>query len=303
MDAGPSAGHNAACVIGRCAGLATVSLEQRAHVIVLGNEKGGSGKSTAAMHVIVGLLRDGYSVGAIDLDARQATLSNYLDARAAYAQRHAVRLPQPRFRAVERATLDSRAAADADEHARFSEALAALSQDCEIIVIDCPGADTTLSRLGHAAADTLITPINDSFVDFAMLARVDPEKRDVAHPSIYSEMVWEARKRRFARDRGRIDWIVMRNRLGAGEARNKRDVGATLEQLARRIGFRSVKGFGERVIFRELYLLGLTLMDVREAGVDIPLGMSHIAARGEVRALLSAIRLPQPRASAQAVLL
>ena len=132
-----------------------------------------------------------------------------------------------------------------------------------------------------------------------MLAKVDPENHEVLGPSIYSEMVWEARKRRFARDRGRIDWLVMRNRIGAAEARNKRDVGSTLEALSRRIGFRTVKGFGERVIFRELYLQGLTLMDVREAGLGIQLGMSHVAARAEVRALLGAIRKPAPAAAAQ----
>lgn len=277
--------------------MATVALEHRPHVIVLGNEKGGSGKSTAAMHVIVGLLRDGYAVGAMDLDARQATLSNYLAARGAFSAVHKVILPQPRVQAVLRSNLDSRAAAEADERQRFEAAMAELSADCDIIVIDCPGADTFLSHLGHAQADTLITPINDSFVDFAMLARVDAENLDVIHPSIYSEMVWEARKRRFSRDRGRLDWIVMRNRLGASEARNKRDVGTTLEALAKRIGFRTVKGFGERVIFRELYLQGLTLMDVREAGVGITFGMSHIAARAEVRALLEAIRKPPPRMS------
>jgi len=267
---------------------------------VLGNEKGGSGKSTAAMHLIVGLLRDGYRVGAIDLDARQATLSGYLAAREAFARGRRVDLPLPRFLAVQRSVLDSRAAADAEETARFAAALAEL-QDCDIVVIDCPGSDTFLSRLGHGHADTLVTPINDSFVDFAMLAKVDPDNHAVVHPSIYSEMVWEARKRRFARDRGRIDWIVMRNRLAATEARNKRDVGATLEALARRIGFRTVKGFGERVIFRELYLQGLTLMDVREAGLGIQLGMSHVAARAEVRSLIGAIRKPPPPALAAAL--
>ncbi len=274
--------------------MSTVTVQHRAHVIVLGNEKGGSGKSTAAMHVIVGLLRDGYSVGAIDLDARQATLSNYLAARASYAKSHNISLPQPLSLKVLRADLDSRAEADACERDRFSQAVDDLSALCDVVVIDCPGADTNLSRLGHARADTLITPINDSFVDFAMLAKVDADNLDIVTPSIYSEMVWEARKQRFARDRGRIDWIVMRNRLGAAEARNRRDVGTTLEALAKRIGFRTVKGFGERVIFRELYLQGLTLMDVREAGVSIALSMSHVAARAEVRALLSAIRLPAP---------
>lgn len=275
--------------------MASVSVEQRAQIIVMGNEKGGSGKSTCAMHIIVGLLREGYAVGAIDLDARQGTLSGYLAARAAFAAGKPFDLPLPRCASVFRSEKDSRAEAEAEERTAFEAALADLSRDCDIIVVDCPGADTYLSRLGHSYADTLITPINDSFVDFAMLARVDPDNHDVINPSIYSEMVWEARKRRFARDRGRIDWIVMRNRMGANEARNKRDVGATLESLAKRIGFRTVKGFGERVIFRELYLQGLTLMDVKEAGLGIQMGMSHIAARAEVRALLTAIRRAPPR--------
>jgi chromosome partitioning protein len=200
----------------------------------------------------------------------------------------------PRHLAVPRSDVDSKAVAEREEAERFAAALAELSRDCEIIVIDCPGSDAFLSRLGHARADTLITPINDSFVDFAMLAKVDAERHDVVHPSIYSEMVWEARKRRFSRDRGRIDWIVMRNRLGASEARNKRDVGATLEALAKRIGFRTVKGFGERVIFRELYLQGLTLMDVGDAGLGMQMAMSHVAARAEIRSLIGAIRKPPP---------
>ena len=275
--------------------VAGVSIEQRAQVIVLGNEKGGSGKSTAAMHLIVGLLRDGYRVGAIDLDARQATLSAYLVGREAFARARGIALPLPERAAVHRSERDSRAEAEAEETARFNAALRDLSGRCDIVVLDCPGSDTFLSRLGHAHADTLITPINDSFVDFAMLAKVEPERHEIVQPSIYSEMVWEARKRRFGRDRGRIDWIVMRNRLGAGEARNKRDVGTTLDALAKRIGFRTVRGFGERVIFRELYLQGLTLMDVKEAGLGIQMGMSHVAARAEVRSLIGAIRKPAPR--------
>ena len=275
--------------------MSSVSLTHRAHIVVLGNEKGGSGKSTTAMHLIVGLLRDGYKVGAVDLDARQGTLSGYLASRAAYAARHGVELPMPDAASVYRSELDSRLDAEGEERSQLEAAITRLSAACEVIVVDCPGADTNLARLAHASADTLITPINDSFVDFAMLARVDPDNHAVINPSIYSEMVWEARKRRFARDRTRIDWIVMRNRMGSTEMRNKRDVGATLETLAKRIGFRTVKGFGERVIYRELYLQGLTLMDVREAGLQIQLGMSHIAARAEVRALLSAIRKPAPR--------
>jgi len=272
----------------------SVTVQPRPYVIVLGNEKGGSGKSTTAIHIIVSLLRDGYRVGAMDLDARQGTLAGTLAGRKQFVESKGIALPMPEFFSVHRSNLDNRQEAEAEERQAFADALAAMAE-LDVLVIDCPGADTFLSRLGHSYADTLITPINDSFVDFSMLAKVDAENHDIIKPSIYSEMVWEARKQRFAMDRGKIDWIVMRNRLAGAEARNKRDVGETLDSLAKRIGFRTLKGFGERVIFRELYLQGLTLMDVREANIGIAMGLSHIAARAEVRALISAIKLPAPR--------
>lgn len=274
----------------------TVQAARKPYFIVLGNEKGGSGKSTTSIHIIVSLLRDGYRVGAMDLDARQGTLAGTLAARQNYVESKGIELPLPDFRPVYRSELDTRQDAEAEERMRFDNAVAELLEGgAEVIVVDCPGSDNFLSRYGHSFADTLITPINDSFVDFSMLAKVEPDNHDIIKPSIYSEMVWEARKNRFGRDRGKIDWVVMRNRLAAAEARNKRDVGETLEALAKRIGFRTLKGFGERVIFRELYLLGLTLMDVKEANVGIAMGLSHIAARNEVRALISAIKLPPVR--------
>jgi len=272
----------------------SVTVQPRPYVIVLGNEKGGSGKSTTSIHIIVSLMRDGYRVGAMDLDARQGTLAGTLAGRKQFVESKGIALPMPEFFSVHRSNLDNRQEAEAEERQAFGDALAAMAE-LDVLVIDCPGADTFLSRLGHSYADTLITPINDSFVDFSMLAKVDAENHDIIKPSIYSEMVWEARKQRFAMDRGKIDWIVMRNRLAGAEARDKRDVGETLDSLAKRIGFRTLKGFGERVIFRELYLQGLTLMDVREANIGIAMGLSHIAARAEVRALISAIKLPAPR--------
>ncbi len=268
---------------------------RKPYFIVLGNEKGGSGKSTTSIHIIVSLLRDGYRVGALDLDARQGTLAGTLAARQAFVEQKGIELPVPDFRPVFRSERDLRQEAEAEEAECFTAAVAELVESgAEVIVVDCPGTDNFLSRHGHSFADTLITPINDSFVDFSMLAKVEPDNHDIIKPSVYSEMVWEARKERFNRDRGKIDWIVMRNRLAAVEARNKRDVGETLESLAKRIGFRTLKGFGERVIFRELYLQGLTLMDVKEANIGIAMGLSHIAARNEVRALVSAIKLPPP---------
>jgi chromosome partitioning protein len=254
-----------------------------AHVIVLGNEKGGSGKSTTAMHVIVGLLHEQRRVGCIDLDLRQGTLSRYLANRTEFCRRGGVRLPLPEQIVIE---------LGADVSA-FERAAAALVARNDVVVIDCPGHDTPMARRAHAMADTLITPLNDSFIDFDVLARVDAEGVKVVRPSHYAEMVWEQRKQRALERRAPIDWIVMRNRLSALDARNKRDIANALQVLAQRIGFRLAPGFGERVIFRELFLKGLTLLDLREPGTGGGLTMSHVAARQEVRALLQALKLPE----------
>ena len=262
---------------------------RRTRVIVVGNEKGGSGKSTAAMHLVVGLLRAGRRVGSIDVDSRQATLTRYLDNRRATTATTGTRRPLPEHRRVEFSRLRGEAA-DADERARFEAALAELGP-CDVVVIDTPGADSFLSRLAHSHADTIVTPVNDSFVDLDLLAKIDADTLKVVRPSLYAEMVWETKKTRAIRDRGSIDWIVMRNRLAAVEARNKRAVGQVLEQLARRIGFRLAPGFGDRVIFRELFLQGLTLLDLGERRLGVALSLSHVAARQEVRDLLAAVGL------------
>lgn len=262
-----------------------------AHIIVVGNEKGGSGKSTTALHVIVGLMRDGRRVGAIDTDARQGTLSRFVERRQKTAEKTGANLPIPVVKPVLPSQAVSVAFAQDQERQAISDAFEDLRTTCDAIVVDTPGSDTHLSRVAHARADTLITPLNDSFVDLDVLATVDPESLEILRPSTYAEIVWEQRKRRAIADRGSIDWIVMRNRLSALDARNKRDMGDLLERLARRIGFRLLNGFGERVIFRELYLMGLTLMDLRDNAVAGGLTMSHLAARQEVRCLLDAIDL------------
>lgn len=268
---------------------------KRPHVVVLGNEKGGSGKSTTAMHLIVALLHDGYRVGSIDLDARQGTLSRYVENRRDFAAANGLTLPVPEHRAVPRSTLDSAASARADEAARLGAALADLAA-CDFVIMDTPGSDNSLSRLGHSRADTLITPMNDSFLDLDLLARLDQSGKRIRGPSLYAEMVWDQRKQRALADGGSIDWIVMRNRLSSLDARNKRTIGRLLDELARRIGFRQAPGFSERVIFRELFPRGLTLLDLRQADAGVSFSMSHVAARQEVRALLAAIGLPEAAA-------
>lgn len=263
-----------------------------ARIVVLGNEKGGSGKTTTAMHFIALLLHEGFRVGSIDLDSRQRSLTRYVENRKAWADGSGVSLVMPEHMVIPKSNADSVAEQQQVERAAFENALAMLASRNDYVVIDCPGSDSYLSRLGHASADTLITPMNDSFVDFDLLGRVDPQNWKIKGPSLYSEMVWESRKRRAMADGGTIDWIVMRNRLSMLAAKNKRRVEGVLETLANRIGFRIAPGFGERVIFREMFPSGLTLLDLREEGVEAQMSMSHVAARAEVRSLLDVLTPP-----------
>lgn len=267
-------------------------------IIVIGNEKGGSGKSTTAMHLAVSLLRAGSRVGCMDMDIRQGTLSRYFENRENFIKKNQVTLPGPLMIKVDPELLKLD---DDTIEARIHDMVRELDGKVDAIIIDAPGADTRLSRVAHSFADLLITPMNDSFVDFDVLARINSETGAVETPSHYSEMVWSQKMRRAKRDGGPIDWIVMRNRLGHTHAHNRQKVERALEELSNRIGFRLVSGFSERVIFRELFLQGLTLMDMVELGGEPGkakkssrkggLAMSHIAARQEVRALVDALEL------------
>ena len=261
-------------------------------VIVTGNEKGGAGKSTVAFHLAVALARLGKRVGALDLDVRQRTFTRYLENRHAWSASTGRPLPGPEIidmtASVER-HLDH---AEAEETERFTQALDRFKDACDCVVIDAPGGHTFYSRLAHAAADTLITPMNDSFIDFDLLGKIDAQTYEVLKPSLYAEMVWDCRKRKAMATRKQIDWIVMRNRMSPLEARNKVRVGEAVKQLSRRAGFRVATGLSERVIYRELFPMGLTLLDLTEQGANITLSISHVAARQELRDLLDLLRLP-----------
>jgi chromosome partitioning protein len=268
--------------------------EGRPYVIVVGNEKGGSGKSTTAMHLIVALIKIGFKLGSVDLDTRQSSLSRYISNRGEHAEETGEALESPAHRSVPRSAREVRTEAEAEERARLRDAFADLAE-CDFVVVDTPGSDAYLSRLAHEHADTLITPINDSFLDIDVLAQIDRRHRAVLAPSSYSQMVWEQNNRRVLAGQSPIDWVVMRNRLSHIEARNKREIAGLLAQLAGRIGFRLAPGFGERVIFRELFLKGLTILDLPEAaGSGPPPNPSHLAGRAEISALLKTIGLLEP---------
>jgi chromosome partitioning protein len=265
-----------------------------ARIVVIGNEKGGSGKSTVAIHLTTALLRDGHKVGSIDLDSRQGTLTRFVVYRRRFRARRGVDLLVPEHAVVEPSTEAFADRAREDERARFLTALEGMRKRCDFIVIDTPGSDSPLSQLAHSYADTVVTPLNDSFIDLDVIARIDGDKLEILRPSHYSALVWEQKKQRAARDRHSIDWVVLRNRLSNLNARNKRMMTEVLEKLSKRLGFRIVPGISERVVFRELYLKGLTVFDLRDPGVNIELSMSHVAARQELRALVESLGFGRP---------
>lgn len=266
-----------------------------AHIIVFGNEKGGSGKSTACMHVATALVRMGHTVGALDLDLRQRTFGRYIENRRAWLAQEGIALPVPDLYELPETDPETLAPGENPFDQRLSAVISALDPVKQFLVIDCPGSHTRLSQVAHSLADTLVTPMNDSFIDFDLLASVDPSTGAVRGPSIYSEMVWGARQMRAQAGLKPIDWVVLRNRLGAQQMHNKRKVGAALRDLSKRIGFRVVPGFSERVIFRELFPRGLTLLDLRDIGVE-QLNLSNLSARQELRDLITALNLPGVRA-------
>jgi len=248
------------------------------HLIVFANEKGGTGKSTTCVHTAVALATQGIPVAVIDLDHRQRTVARYLENRAATASRREIDLPMPQS-----------AVYDGTSHEGLNEAIAQAAVTARVVIIDTPGRDDPLARYAATCANTLVTPMNDSFVDFDLIGQVDPENFKVKRLSFYSELMWETRKTRAKADGVAIDWVVLRNRLHHMEARNQRRVGEALGELSRRVGFRVIPGLSERVIFRELFPSGLTLLDKGHLG---ELGVSHLAARQELREMISGLALP-----------
>ncbi len=252
---------------------------EKPHVIVFANEKGGTGKSTTAVHVAIALAARGAQVAVMDLDHRQRTVGRYLDNRAETMKRTGAELPQPVYATHTSQTEEG-----------FEEQWAGLSGGAGYLVIDTPGRDDSFARTAATRADTLVTPMNDSFVDFDLIGQVDPETYKVTRPSFYSELIWDARKTRARADGSTIDWVVLRNRLQHIEARNMRRVSDALGQLAKRVGFRIIPGLGERVIYRELFPAGLTMIDSKDFG---SMGLAHVAARQELREMMAGLALPE----------
>ena len=252
------------------------------HRITFANEKGGTGKSTTAVHVAVALAFSGKRVVAFDLDHRQRTMDRYFENRAATAAKRGIDLATARCHVV-----DGLLPAD------FEALVEREAADADFIVIDTPGRDDPLARHAAAETDTLVTPMNDSFVDFDLIGQVEGESFKVKKLSFYAELIWEARLKRskstLEQQRRQMDWVVVRNRTGYTEARNMARIEKALTEMSKRVGFRVAKGLSERVIYRELFPSGLTLLDKGQLG---DLGTSHLVARQELRGLVASLHLP-----------
>jgi len=267
--------------------------KNNAHVIVCGNEKGGSGKTTTTMHIVVALLKTGYKVATIDLDTRQRSLSRYIENRRDWSKRAGLDLELPDHFHFDRSMLDSANDSDSEDFARFAKILSEIEQSHDFVVIDTPGSDNYLMRLAHSMADTLITPLNDSFVDFDVLGKVDATTNEIYEVSHYATMVREARRQRRIADSGVLDWIVIRNRLSSLSSRNQVNLLNSIKELSIRLGFRLADGISERVIFREYFPMGLTALDdLDHDTLGTKPTLSHLSARQEIRQLLSTLRLP-----------
>ena len=261
-------------------------------IIVIANEKGGAGKSTVTTHLIIAALKDERSVAVFDIDNRQQTTTRFFENRKIYNDANNLSLVYPKIGSIELSQSKEIHQKQQEDKDLTIEALKNAAAENDLVFVDCPGADTAQSRAAHGVADIIITPVNDSFIDFDLLAKIDPLTDEVSMPNFYSQMVWEAKKNKAIKERASLEWFVLRNRLSSIDARNKRKVGDAITKLSKRIGFNILPGLSERVIFRELFPKGLTIMDLGDVGKGSSgLSLSNVAARQEIRNIMQQLQL------------
>lgn len=252
--------------------------QSRGHVTVFANEKGGVGKSTFAFHTCMALCNAGFKVAAIDLDHRQQTLTRALENREGTARRLKIELPRPKNVTLRHQT-----------GASLNQEIARIGSDADYILIDAPGHDSPMARLAIAMADTLVTPVNGSFVDLDLLGQFDPVSMKLKRFGNFSKLVQEMREVRDYQGNPPVDWVVTQNRQRKSGTANQSRVKQALNELAPKAGFRLVDGLGERVAYRELFLLGMTVFDLK----FIPdFARAQPEAKAELDKMVSALQLP-----------
>ena len=267
----------------------------RPRVIVLGNEKGGSGKSTVAIHLAMGLAAAGLRVGTIDLDGRQGTLSHFMENRRTTNKSAPAKaqLACPEHRQI---SLSRNAREDDNADEKLAQLVTALETrgKCNVNIVDTPGSDSVLSRAAHICADILITPLNSSFLDLDALVKVDETASRITGPSAYSEMVLYMSEKRADLGVAPIDWLIITTRLPNVATRVHRSVMDILRQLSARLGFGILPPFHERVVFRGLFLEGRTVLDITDPGATARPPRNAASARDEIEALVDVILVHGP---------
>lgn len=265
-----------------------------AHVIVVGNEKGGTGKSTLSIHLSVALMKAGFRVATIDLDTRQQTLTRFFENRTSWAQSAPWDVELPYHFALERGSSDNVRDNETKEFAAFAEAISAVEHTYEFVVIDTPASDSYLMRLAHSLADTLVSPVNDSYIDVDVFSRVHHDRTKRGAVAHYADLVIDARRKRHQVDQGLIDWVLVRNRMASLQSNNAKQIAVSLGRMAGELKFRAAEGLHDRVIFRELFPIGLTALDpIEEAMRTGTLSASQQSARREIEALITTLQLPE----------
>jgi len=268
-----------------------------AHVIVIGNEKGGTGKSTLSIHITVALMKAGFRVATIDLDTRQRTLTRFFENRQSWAQTAPWEVELPFHHALDRGSSTNVLDNETMEFGAFANAIASVEHSYEFVVIDTPASDSYLMRLAHSLADTLVSPVNDSYIDVDVFSRVHHDKSRRGEIAQYADLVMEARRKRHLVDQGIIDWVLVRNRVASIQSNNSKQIAISLSRMAPELLFRPMEGLHDRVIFRELFPIGLTALDpIEEAARGGTLSQSQLSARKEIEMLITSLQLPERNA-------
>lgn len=262
------------------------------HIIVIGNEKGGSGKTTTAMHLTISFLKLNFRCATIDLDYRQQSFTHYIENRKESCRKYGIELLTPNHYTLLPFDNDSKAECAIKDEENLKSLIDACSAENDFIIIDTPGNDTNLSRAAHKMANTVITPINDSFVDLDLIGNLKSDDLATKRPGIYSAMFWEAKMKRIREDKQEINWFVVRNRLSTLNAINKRRMSNALLKLSKKFGFKIAPGFCDRVIFKELFLDGFTLHDVGKVD-KVRITPSMMSARMELTSFMNSLAIPE----------
>lgn len=257
-------------------------ISSKAHIIVVGNEKGGTGKSTLSMHMAIKLMQEQFKVAVIDLDGRQGSLSKYIGNRRNYSAQHGILLPTPTHYVFE-------PVAKEQNRKEIEELIQTLSQQFDAIIIDTPGSRNYLFELAHQYPHTLVTPISDSMIDLSAIADINYQTDEIIKAGHYAEYVWNIKKKLASQELPYLNWVICGNKISPLRSNNKNYVFKRLESLSKLYGFRFTSGLKDRVIYKELFLEGLTVLDLNNQDLRRRMTMSHLAAKMELNNLMEFI--------------